>query len=138
MVRVIVFLLCLFIASVSNAETIKKISTSWTSDGSGAATSTVSFAGTILRVVTNPGSAAPTDDWDVTLLDSDGLDLFMGRGANRDTTNSEHFNPGMSTTDGTTTTVIPVSFTGSATLTIANAGAAKTGTVVIYYAVSDL
>lgn len=117
---------------------IKKISTPWTSDGSGNATIVINFAGIILRVVTNPDNTdIPTDNYDVTLIDSDGADLFVGRGADRDTANPEQFCPGVTFSDGTNTTVMPVAHTGSATLTIAGAGVAKKGVVVIYYAISD-
>jgi hypothetical protein len=137
MIRFVLALILLFVCTVAHGENVKKLSTSWTSDGSGASTTTLSFAGRILRVVTDPGATAPTDDYDVTLVDEYGLDLLMGRGVNRDTTNSEHFCPGFTTTDGTNTTVIPVTHYGTATLTIANPGSAKVGVVVIYYAVSD-
>lgn len=45
--------------------------------------------GTLLAVQTNPGATAPTDNYDVTLVDGDGLDRFNGVGLNRDTTTSE-------------------------------------------------
>ena len=60
-------------------------------DGSFVATnSDMVVTGYITRVVTNPGSPAPTDNWDVLLADGDGVDLT---GANllqnRDSANSE-------------------------------------------------
>src|SRR3990167_9008752 len=45
--------------------------------------------GTLLALATNPGATAPTDNWDVTLVDGDGLDRPDGVGASRDTTPSE-------------------------------------------------
>lgn len=45
--------------------------------------------GRLLALVTNPGATAPTDNYDVTLEDGDGLDRLQGVGANRDTANSE-------------------------------------------------
>lgn len=138
LVRLLCIALALLVFSgTASAGNIRKVSYSWTSDGSGNATVTASFAGIILRVVTNPGVTAPTDDYDVTLVDPDGADLFVGRGANRDTATTEHFCPGVAFSDGTTASIMPVAFVGNATLTIANAGAAKEGTVVIYYSVSD-
>lgn len=130
-------LILLFLGDVCEAQQVRKITTSWTSDGAGAASATITFAGRILRVVTNPGAAAPTDNYDVTFIDADGLDLFMAKGVDRDTINSEHFCPGMVMTDAAVNTVAPITYIGSATLTIAAAGAAKNGAVVIYYAVSD-
>ena len=60
------------------------------SDGSFPATElTTKFNGEILQVVTNPGSTAPTDNYDITLTNADGLDMLGGWGANRDTANTE-------------------------------------------------
>lgn len=47
------------------------------------------ISGVWLAIATNPGSPAPTDNYDITLVDGDGLDRLNGVGANRDTTNSE-------------------------------------------------
>jgi hypothetical protein len=109
----------------------------WTSDGSGNYTEAVNISGVILRVVTNPGSAAPTDNYDVTLIDEDGIDLLASQGLNRDTTTTENFCPGLSFSDGTTTSIIPMFHCGVATLTIANAGDSKTGAVVLYIQSAD-
>lgn len=111
---------------------IKKLVVDWTSSSGGAFTRSVTLDGAILRVVTDPSATAPTDNYDITLVDEYGLDLFISQGLNRDTANSEVFVPGASITDGTTTSVIPVCYSGTATLTIANAGDTKVGTVVIY------
>lgn len=94
----------------------------WTSDASGDVNGTTwNWAGAVLRVVTNPGATAPTDDWDLVLNDADGVDVLGGSGANRDTANSEQIIP----------TNIPF-IAGSIELRISNAGNAKNGTVVIY------
>jgi len=121
------------------AGNIRKIVKTFTSDGSGNATVAVDeFAGTILRVVTDPGASAPTDNWDVTCTDTYGADLFVGRGVDRDTTTTEQFCPGITLSDGTNSSAMPVTHSGTATLNVSNAGSAKTGTVVIIYAVSDI
>jgi hypothetical protein len=71
---------------------------SWIANAAGAATvpatssSTkwpTAYSGCIYAMETNPGSTAPTDNYDITLTDSDGVDLLGGQGANRDTANSE-------------------------------------------------
>lgn len=60
------------------------------SDGSFPATAiTDKIEGSLIKLVTNPGSTAPTDNYDVTLTDQDGLDVLAGNGANRDTANTE-------------------------------------------------
>jgi len=40
-------------------------------------------------MVTNPGTTAPTDDWDITVVDGDGVDMLNSQGTDRDTTNTE-------------------------------------------------
>jgi hypothetical protein len=107
---------------------VNSLTLEWTSDGSGAA-SVVSgdVRGVILRIVTNPGAAAPTDNYDATLTDADGIDVAAGLLANRHTTNSQSVWP-VDSTSG-----LPFAVSGPLTLTIAAAGSAKNGTVVIYF-----
>jgi hypothetical protein len=123
-----------FNASSSGAVPVNFVAFSWTSDSSGNADATSEqVTGVILRVAFNPGSAAPTDNYDVTLSDADGIDVLAGQGANRDTTTSEHICPGVALYDGTTTSVVPVAVFSPLTLAVTNAGSAKTGTVTVYY-----
>ena len=42
----------------------------------------------LLDIATNPGSTGPTADWDITLIDSDGVDVLQSCGLNRHTSNS--------------------------------------------------
>lgn len=84
-------------------------------------------AGCITKVVTNPGSTAPTDDYDITLTDADGVDLMGGELANRDTANSEVAVPKMDTVFGCN--VVTASFTLNLTN---NSVSAATGTVLVY------
>jgi hypothetical protein len=74
-------------------------------------------------MTTDPGSTAPSANYDVTLVDDDtGYDLLGGAGANRHAS--------------TTETVVPAVsglHYGAATLTVANAGAAKDGAAYLYY-----
>uniref|UniRef100_A0A6M3KTP2 Uncharacterized protein n=1 Tax=viral metagenome TaxID=1070528 RepID=A0A6M3KTP2_9ZZZZ len=74
---------------------------SWTADsgvsGVTGAVSGVTTArdvdGYVILAVTNPGSTAPTDNYDIVLHDSDGVDVMGGQLANRDTANGEHTVP---------------------------------------------
>lgn len=43
----------------------------------------------IMKVVTNPGTTAPTDNYDITFIDVDGIDIVEGALANRHTTTSQ-------------------------------------------------
>lgn len=58
-------------------------------DGSIPNTTIPRFEGRLLELTTNPGSTAPTDNYDVTLIDEEGADRLQGLGANRDTANTE-------------------------------------------------
>lgn len=117
-------------------SSIKVAVVDWVSDGAGAATATVDLDGQILKVVTNPGTAAPTDDYDITILDEDGIDIVQGLLANRDTINSEEVYPyKLITVGGTGTDRIhqPIYHAGPVTFTVANAGASKAGIARIYW-----
>jgi hypothetical protein len=50
-------------------------------------------AGRLLMIVTNPGAVAPADNYDLTILDSNGVDVAGGTLADRDTANSEAVQP---------------------------------------------
>lgn len=58
-------------------------------DGSFPATVLPAFEGRIVEVRTNPGTTAPTDNYDIAITDQNGVDRLQGLAANRDTTNSE-------------------------------------------------
>jgi hypothetical protein len=58
-------------------------------DGSVPDTVLPRFEGRIAELTTNPGTTAPTDNYDLTLIDAEGADRLQGVGANRDTANTE-------------------------------------------------
>lgn len=47
------------------------------------------FEGHLVSILTNPGSTAPTDNYDIVLNDAEAIDRLQGVGANRDTATSE-------------------------------------------------
>lgn len=49
--------------------------------------------GRLVMVVTNPGAVAPADNYDITITDSNGVDIAGGATQNRDTANSEAVQP---------------------------------------------
>ena len=105
---------------------------SWTAHTDGTFTSTqteININGFVYLVETDPGTTAPTDNYDITLTDRNGTDVMGGALANRDTTTTETAAPLLS--DGTAW-VIPVF--GPLTLNISNnsVNAAK-GVVRIFY-----
>ena len=109
--------------SSSESSPLQKIKWVWTSTDAGAVSSatTNKYTGEIVRLVTIP-SDGPTDNYDVTVLDSDSADVLMGAGANRDTTNTEQV----------LASSLGVVYDSALTLTIANAGDAKSGTTIVY------
>lgn len=106
---------------------VKKISIAWTSDASGNASglaTTNTYNGALHRLVTVPGAAgaAPTDNYDVTILDQDSTDVLMGAGIDRDTANTEQV---LATSLGAVAN-------DTLSIVVANAGNAKSGTVYLY------
>lgn len=107
--------------------TVKKIAWTWTS-GTGAeggtvtSTTTHAYDGKCELLTTDPGSTAPTDDYDITITDSDGVDVLGGGGTDRDAANTEQV---LSSNLG--------AVAGSKlTLNVTNAGDAKGGVVYLY------
>jgi len=113
---------------------VEKIKWVWTSlaDGTVIASTTVGlnptttkkYSGKIERLVTIPGAVAlaPSDNYNVTILDEDGVDVLMGGGLLRDTANTEQVL-------GTSLGICQYT---TLSLRIASAGDSKGGTVIIY------
>jgi hypothetical protein len=97
----------------------------WLSDASGDASVSVNLHGFLVKAVTDPGSAAPTDNYDITLMQY-GVDAAASLLIDRDTTNSEQVYPNV------TGAAVPLFLVGDHTFTIANAGNAKNGTVYLF------
>jgi predicted RNA methylase len=92
---------------------------------------TTAIEGRLLAIETNPGSTAPTDNYDITLEDGEGFDVLQGVGANRDTANTER----AAIVIASTSLHPVVDETDVLTLKIANNSVnSATITVVIYYA----
>lgn len=65
----------------------------------------VHIDGTIIGIETNPGTTAPTDNYDITLVDPDGLDRLGGAGLDRDTATTEYAAVGRSSAPDETLTL---------------------------------
>lgn len=107
---------------------VKKIKFEFTSGegayaGAASDTTTKPYYGEILQVVTDPGATAPSDNWDLTLTDSDSLDLLKGNGADRDESDTEYI-------VGSGTTCLPI--VGKLTFNVTNAGNQKKGTIYVF------
>lgn len=110
---------------------VRKVTFAWTSaaDGSaggsgGGGRTTAAFDGKLERLVTVPGAAAaaPTDNYDITITDEDGVDALLGAGANRDTANTEQV----------AAASLGIVAGDRLTLNVTNAGDSKSGTVHLY------
>lgn len=121
---------------------IKKILIDWVSDSvTGAVTATTKkIVGQLLKVITDPGSAAPSPNWDVAITDEEGVDVLSGLGgggtdpslANRHTTNTEVVHLVALNTG------IPIPGTqpwvcDKLAVAVTNAGNSKTGQIIIYW-----
>jgi hypothetical protein len=113
---------------------IQRIDAAWTSDASGDVSGHAFEVptGMLLQVKTVPdGVAAPSDNYDLTVVDADGADLLGGAGTDRDTSAAEVIAPLLG--DATTKNQRPlVDGTGTLDVVIANAGNAKKGTVSLW------
>ena len=70
------------------------------SNGALTATNTpFNIDGYVFLVLTNPGATAPTADWDLDLLDADGIDIFTAALDDRHTSASEQAVPHLDGTD---------------------------------------
>jgi hypothetical protein len=120
-------------------RTVVKTSIAWLSDGAGAVTGNpVTFpSGTVFLVefVPGTGGVAPTDSYDLTLLNSNGVNVFddgagTSIGANLSATVATRKVPLVSGASGAL--VRAWLDAGEHTLTIAAAGDSNQGTVTVY------
>jgi hypothetical protein len=104
-----------------------KYSLAWVSDGSGnVSTNPQTFRpGSLIQIkfIPDGGGTAPTALYDVTLVDASGIDYLGGTGANLSATVS---------TQTRVTAPLIYDATGTLDLVVANAGAAKGGTVQLW------
>jgi hypothetical protein len=105
-----------------------KLIITWLSHTDGVATSaSIPFNGIIRKITTDPGAAAPTANYDITLEDDlTAEDIAAGTLANRHTTTTEAVVPVLGT-------YFPVAFAGTFKAKVINSGSAKNGTITVYY-----
>lgn len=114
---------------------IRQVRIAWTSATDGTASGTAYVYGEIYKAVTIPsGTAAPTADYDITLTDSDGLNILGLCDDNltdRHTSNVEevYFHLLNAAALAIWTGVVVA---GPITVAVANAGNTKSGTLVLY------
>jgi hypothetical protein len=105
---------------------IKKIKWDWACTDLGVVSSqtTGTYTGELIRLITDPDAAgdAPTDNYNITILDEDGFDVLIGGGLLRDTANTEQV----------LASSLGCCYNSKLTLTIADAGDANKGIVILY------
>lgn len=115
---------------------VRKVIASWTSDGSGDASGTTGkLAGLLVKAVTNP-TDGPTDNYDITLADEDGVNILAGCDddlTDRDTANSEEVYFLVKDHAGSplAQSLHPV-VCGPLTVTVAAAGDTKSGVLTLF------
>lgn len=111
------------------AQAIDKYAIAWVCDASGnvsANTFPVEACELIqVRYTPDGGGTQPTDLYDVTMTDANGIDVLGGTGANLSNAASTHHVPAVSTYFRRTLE------SGNLTPVVANAGNAKGGTIVL-------
>ena len=102
-------------------SSVKRIKWAWACTDAGVVSSacTKVLNGEIIRVEFVPTD--PTDQYDATIKDSNGIDLLAGQGSNLSGTNTIVLTEGLGPVCG-----------GLVTLAIANAGNAKSGVTYLY------
>lgn len=124
----------------SRRSGIRKLTLSWVATVTGAvdtATTTLFDGGEILRVVFIPGTATvfPTDQYDVTIEDTDDVDVLNNMGINLSSVTTQQFVPLLISSNTATGGYAGMFCVGPLELKVANAGTAGTGTgrVIIYW-----
>lgn len=125
-----------YLPSSSNANMITVSFTATGDDATGAIPATAFSAALrsalkgyyLYAMETNPGATGPTDDYDITLVDADALDILGAAGMDRDKSATELVMPKIGTTD----TFIPIDG-GELTLTFANTSVNSATIVVKFY-----
>lgn len=107
---------------------LKKIVFAWVSgtdddEGTANGTTTLPYNGVVERFVSIPDTEdTPADNYDVAVLDEDGVDVLMGAGADRDA----------ATTEQVLSSQLGAVANDKLTLSVSGAGAAKAGRAIVY------
>lgn len=125
----------------TGGRTIRKVIADWVSDDTtGAVTGTTEkIVGQLVKAVTDPGSPAPTANYDIDITDEESVDVLAvciaaGRLQNRHTTTTEQAYFFVENVDAAplATSTHPV-VCDKLTIAITNAGNSKAGQLILYY-----
>lgn len=103
----------------------------WTSNSAGAVTiqSDEIYNGQIDELITDPGTPAPSANYDITVEDSNSIDVLNGIGANRHTSNTETIKHQQAAT-GSSSDMLSV-VDSKLTFKVTNAGDTKQGKIYL-------
>lgn len=116
------------LSGANGYEPVALISYAFTTNGDGdASEESATVNGRVNRIVTNPASGddKPTANWDLTILDEDGVDILGGSGADRDA-------GGTAVSEQAAPSVAGLGVQSTLTFTVAHGGATKKGVVNLY------
>jgi hypothetical protein len=119
---------------------VKKVIVDWVSDDSAGTASgtTAKIVGRLVKGVTDPsaGGTAPSDDYDITITDSEGVNVLANCSAslsNRDTANTEEVYFTLKDTAGTGNIAAFPVVCDTLGVAVAAAGNSKAGQLILYY-----
>ncbi len=77
--------------SYDGGKKVRVVELNWLADGSGVvpAKDVEKMHGFLMKMITDPGTTAPTASYDIAINDSEGLDALITLGVNRHTTTTE-------------------------------------------------
>src|SRR5689334_18450439 len=99
------------LAPYQGGPPVRRYTLAWTSHTDGSVhINTDPILGESVRVEFVPGAGGtqPTDLYDMVLLDTAGIDVLAGQGANLSNSTKSHVCPGVPVKDGTTTLTRPI------------------------------
>lgn len=124
------------IAKGGRSRRVEVVTTTWVADSAAATIPDLSIplAGYCLKVITNPGTTAPTDNWDITLGDPEDstLDAAASLLLNRHTTTTQQVYPLIS--GG----AVPIFLSGTYTLSVSGNSVNSATARIIFYLVDEL
>ncbi len=118
---------------------IKRVIATWTSDdtaGTASGSTTNKIVGRIVKAITNPGTAAPTANYDITVSDEQSVNVLTACDddlQNRHTSNTEETYFFALDTDATPLAkAVHPAVCSTLTVAVANAGNSKEGVLILF------